>query len=96
MRFEWDPAKDRANRKKHGVGFDEAKALFRSDDAVLELYDDAHSEREERIVSIGPIRRGVIVVVWTERTEDVIRIISARFASAHEVALYRRRLGGAR
>ena len=28
LRFEWDPAKDEANQKKHGVSFDEAKTAF--------------------------------------------------------------------
>ena len=42
MRFEWDPAKDRANRKKHGLGFAEARELFHSDADILEIFDEAH------------------------------------------------------
>lgn len=50
---------------------------------------DGHdSEIEERFISIGPIRRGLVVVVWTERVEDTVRIISARQATAREQALY--------
>jgi len=34
------------------------------------------------------IIEGIIVVVWTERGEDVVRIISARPATKHEMALF--------
>ncbi len=76
MRFEWDPAKDRTNRRKHDIGFAEAKQLFQSEAERLDEIDEAHSHEEIRFVSIGPIRRGLILVVWTEREEDTIRIIS--------------------
>lgn len=55
----------------------------------LEIFDEDHSEDEDRFISIGPIDRGVILVVWTERDESTIRIISARFATKRETALYR-------
>jgi len=45
---------------------------------------------EERFAAMGLIRRGVIVVVWAEPSDDVIRIISARFATKREIASYRR------
>jgi hypothetical protein len=84
VKFEWDSAKDRANRKKHGLSFSEAKKLFESDEDFLEIFDDTHSDDEERFIAIGQIRRGLIVVIWTERTEDTIRIISARWATKRE------------
>ena len=84
MRFEWDPEKDRANRLKHGLSFAEASRRFAAGLDVLEIYDEAHSEREDRFIAIGPIERGVIVVAYTERPEDVIRILSARMATAQE------------
>ena len=89
MKFEWDPAKDKVNRKKHSVGFKDAKELLSSDAEFLEIFDDGHSDEEERFIAIGPVRRGLIVVVWTERAEDTIRIISARFATNLEKELYR-------
>lgn len=89
MWFEWDPAKDEANRHKHGLGFEEAKQLFISGADYLELADEAHSDVEERFIAIGPIERGVVLVVWTERSEDTIRIISARFAMKSEIERYR-------
>ena len=48
VRFEWDPAKDRANQAKHGISFAEAKELLESDEDYLEIFDEAHSVTEER------------------------------------------------
>jgi uncharacterized protein len=56
----------------------------------------AHSVDEDRFVAIGPIREGVILVVWTERIEDVVRIISARCATRAEERLYWQHLGSTR
>lgn len=89
MRFEWDPKKERRNVEKHGVTFEEAQELFTSKIDFLEVYDSAHSEQEDRFIAIGPIRRGLVLVVYTERIEDTVRIISARWASKEERALYR-------
>ena len=88
MRFEWNPAKDAENRRKHGVSFAEACELLESEADHLEIYDEAHSEHEDRFISIGPIRRGIVLVVWTERTESTIRILSARWATSREQELY--------
>ena len=84
MDIEWDPTKDEANLDKHGFSFSEAAELFRSDVDYLEIYDHEHSGEEDRFIAIGPIRRGVIVVVYTERDDDVLRIISARMATRNE------------
>ena len=83
-RFEWDPEKDASNQQKHGIGFSEATELFTSDVDYLEIYDELHSDYEDRFIAIGPIRRGVVFVVWTERSPDTIRIIGARMATAYE------------
>ena len=91
MRFEWVPEKDRANIKKHGLSFGEGTMLFTGGEEWLEIYDEKHSEDEDRLIAIGPIARGIIVVVYTERTEDLIRIISARLASKKEIRLFRER-----
>ncbi len=88
MRFEWDPKKERRNIEKHGVTFKEAKELLTSKVDFLEVYDGVHSELEERFIAIGPIRRGLVMVVYSERSEDTVRIISARWASKKERALY--------
>lgn len=88
MKVAWDDAKDRANLRKHGVGFAEAAALFKSGVDYLEIFDAEHSETEDRFIAIGPIRRGLVLVIWTERDEETIRIISARWATKPEQLLY--------
>lgn len=88
VRFEWDPKKASRNAEKHGVTFNEAKELFTSDVDFLEVYDGSHADLEERFIAVGPIRRGLVLVVYTERREDVVRIISARWAIKRERALY--------
>jgi uncharacterized DUF497 family protein len=85
----WDEAKSLANQRNHGVTFEEASELFRSGADYLEIFDDAHSLIEDRFIAIGPIRRGLVLVVWTERDQETIRIISARWAMKNEQALYR-------
>jgi hypothetical protein len=89
VEFEWDPAKDESNQRKHGLSFPEARALFESGADYLEIFDAAHSELEDRFIAIGPIDRGIVVVVYTEREEGRTRIIGARWATNHERDLYR-------
>lgn len=84
MRVEWDEAKNRENQRKHGLSFEEAQRVFSPGGDYLELFDEVHSDVEERFIAIGPISRGIVVVVWTERAEKVLRIISARFATPRE------------
>ena len=62
--------------------------MFESGESYLEIFDTEHSDYEDRFIAIGPIERGVVVVVFTERDEDVIRIIGARIASKREEVLY--------
>ena len=88
MRREWDSAKNASNRDKHGVSFDEAAELFRSGGDYLEIFDAAHSVGEDRFIAVGPIGRGVIVVVYTERDDDVFRIVGARMATKSEKRSY--------
>jgi uncharacterized DUF497 family protein len=87
VRVSWDSRKNTANKRKHGISFEEASVLLESDDHLV-LFDEAHSEEEERFISIGPIARGVIVVIWTERMNHEYRIISARAATQGECELF--------
>ncbi|MCA9322737.1 MAG: BrnT family toxin [Planctomycetes bacterium] len=89
MIFEWDADKDALNREKHGVSFEEAQEVFAPSVPALEVFDERHSVTEDRFITIGPIRRGLVLVVWTEQVEDVVRIISARWATKREAARYR-------
>ena len=93
MIFEWDENKALANIKKHGVSFEEARAVFYDDYAVL--FDDPdHSETEERFLIIGmSSTKGVCLVSHCYRSEDErIRIISARKATRTERSIYEKRL----
>ena len=93
MAFEWDPIKDKANRQKHGLSFNDAKELFASDADFLEIYDEEHSDEEDRFIAIGPIHTGVIVVVYTVLQNDIIRIVSERKATRKEVLLFHKYMG---
>jgi uncharacterized DUF497 family protein len=94
MRFEWDPAKEAINQVKHGLSFGDVTGLFTSGVDYLELPDTVHDDDEERLIAIGPVTRGVVMVVFIERYEGSIRIISARRATKSEIALYRKHLEG--
>jgi uncharacterized DUF497 family protein len=88
VRFEWDSEKASRNERLHGVSFEEACEIFTTEAPVLEVYDVSHSETEDRFKSIGPILRGLVLVVWTERADDAVRIISAWWANKAEEQLY--------
>ncbi len=92
LRFEWDPKKDAANQRKHGVSFDEATTVF-SDERALLLDDPDHSEEEERFVLLGLSAnlRTLVVCHCYREAESVIRLISARKASRKERSEYSRR-----
>ena len=94
MRITWDPAKARANRAKHGVAFETAKALLEGKADYLVIYDEDHSEDEDRFFAIGPTVDGLITVVYAEQIDDRIRIISARPATRREQTLFRRHAQG--
>jgi len=81
--FEWDTNKARENQETHGVSFDEASTAFR-DTLSLTIHDPLHSDEEDRFILIGnSTRNRLLVVVHTERGEN-IRIISARKAAKKE------------
>ncbi|MBR1874069.1 MAG: BrnT family toxin [Eubacterium sp.] len=83
--FEWDTEKNRINKKIHGISFETALLVFNDYDRI-EIYDQEHSEYEDRYSTIGLVD-DVIFVVYTER-KDVIRIISARMATREERRIY--------
>lgn len=87
MEYEWDQGKAQSNREKHGVSFPDAIGVL-EDEFALTIPDE-HTD-EERFVTIGEDAFGrVLVVVYTYRGEDTIRIISARPATRRESRLYR-------
>ena len=91
IRFEWDDRKNAANRRKHGVSFDEARTVFFDEDA-MEFPDPDHVEDDDRFLMLGISLRPRILVVchcYREPT-SVIRIISARKATRKERGVYAR------
>ena len=67
-----------------------ARKLFEAGGAqYLEIFDEDHSEIEDRFIAIGPIDRGLVVVVYIEPEEGRVRIIGARLASRREQDLNR-------
>lgn len=92
LRFEWDNRKNTQNQRKHGVSFEEAETVFLDDRALL-LDDPNHSGREERFILLGLSAglRMLVVCHCYRASSDVIRIISARKATAAEQATYRQR-----
>lgn len=84
MPFEWDNKKALSNLRKHTVSFSEAESVFRDPLAAVFL-DEDHSIDEKREIIIGySERRRLLVVSYTERFEDNVRIISARRADPDE------------
>ena len=93
IRFEWDPAKNDANQRKHGLRFEDAKTIFLWEAHRLDEPDEAFPGDEERFISIAPIPAGLVTVVWTEPLDDVVRIISVRWSSKRERERYRQYKG---
>ena len=92
--FEWDVNKARTNLSKHKISFDSATSVFR-DELAISIFDDEHSESEERWLTIGmdKITR-TLVVIHTFISQDEnncnIRLISARKARKKEQEIYQK------
>ena len=91
VRFIWDEKKNRANQRKHGVSFEEARTAFYDENATV-YFDPDHSEDEDRFILLGmSFKLRVLVVCHCYRQSDsVIRMISARKADQREEADYGR------
>ena len=89
LRFTWDEKKAIANRRKHGVSFEEAQTVF-FDENALRFFDPDHSQDEDRFIMLGiSIKLRVLIVCHCFRENDsVIRIISARKADRREEKAY--------
>jgi hypothetical protein len=90
--FEWDSLKDRTNRRKHGISFEEAQTVFLDENALF-MSDPEHSGIEDRFLLLGMSSSlRVITVCHCHRRDKVIRIISARKATKSERNEYWTRL----
>jgi len=94
VRFEWDPDKATRNEAKHGVTFAEAAFVFT--DPLAALFDDEwHSGAEPREIIVGQSDAGrLLLVCFTERRDDAVRIISARPATKRERDDYEQNIPG--
>jgi uncharacterized DUF497 family protein len=91
MRFEWDPAKARANHRKHGVAFEIALHVFEDPYALIE--QDRIEGGERRWQTLGLVGGILLLLVahtvhFEEEEREVIRIISARRADGKERKRY--------
>ena len=91
MNYEWNLIKERLNVAKHGVDFEEAKSVF-ADEFALVLFDEDHSNDEERFLILGMSQKErILLVVHYYRENDTIRIISSRKATKNETKQYKER-----
>ena len=92
MSFTWDDEKERINISKHGVDFKAAARVFLDEDVLLEYNSVDDGTGEERWDAIGYFEAGIMFVVYVERVtiddNDIIRIISARYAERKEKKRY--------
>jgi uncharacterized DUF497 family protein len=90
--FDWDKAKGSANQKKHGISFEEAQTVFVDENALL-IHDPDHPTEEDRFILLGLSAklRVLIVCHCYRKSDEVIRIISARKATRAEQKYYWKR-----
>jgi uncharacterized DUF497 family protein len=86
MQYEWDPAKAEANLATHGVSFTEAVTVLEDDFALTR--EDPDSAGEQRFVTLGMSSGANLLVVYTYREPDVIRLISAWRANRRQRVRY--------
>jgi uncharacterized DUF497 family protein len=86
VRFEWDEQKRKANIRRHGFDFRDAWKVFQL--PMLVALDDRHDYGEDRWIGIGVLNTRVVIIVFTERGEDTIRIISMMKATSYERIRY--------
>jgi uncharacterized protein len=89
IEFEWDETKSKANLRKHGISFEEAKTVF-YDEFAVQFFDEEHSSDGERFLLLGMSSEArLLLVCHCERhAGNVIRIISARRATTRERGHY--------
>ena len=82
IKYEWDEEKNRQNIRKHRIDFFDVPPVF--DGPMYVTADTRAAYGEDRMVGIGFLNNGVVVVVFVEFSVDTIRLISARKAERHE------------
>lgn len=92
VKFEWDENKNRINIKKHGVDFADVVEIF--DHPMLTALDERADYGEDRWIGLGAMKAIAVVVVYIEKRENIVRIVSARKATKHEEKKYHQALFG--
>ncbi len=95
IKFVWDENKNRINQKKHKVSFEEARTVFEDEEAIV-FDDPEHSGEEERFLIIGFTSKARLCIVshCYRENDSIIRLISARKATASERTYYNEENGG--
>lgn len=87
IKFDWDPDKNKTNKQKHKIWFEEAIQVFDDPNALM-YFDKEHSDYEDRFILLGSSISNVLVVIYCERKKSTVRIISARKATKKEIKKY--------
>jgi len=92
-RFEWDFNKAKTNLTKHKISFEDATSVFK-DERAISLFDEKHSDSEERWITIGmdSVTRTLVIIhtfISIDKENTNIRIISARKATKKEQQIYK-------
>ena len=96
MYFDWDIKKAESNYRKHQIRFEEAQTVF-LDQRAIEFFDSYYSftekQIEDRFIRIGlSSKMRILIIVFCQRDETLIRIISARKATKNESRIYEERI----
>lgn len=91
--FEWDPEKAKINITKHKVSFEQAATIFK-DPRAISIYDEEHSEIEDRWITLGLASTGILLIAHhtyeqVDNNNAMIRIISGRKPTKYETKQYR-------
>jgi len=95
MRFTWDENKNRSNRAKHGIDFEDAKLVFSDEWALIQRDREVNDEQRWRTLglALGTVVLAVFHTWHEEDDEEIIRLISARKATTHERKEYNSQFG---
>jgi uncharacterized DUF497 family protein len=87
MKFEWNSKKNEINIRGRGIDFADAKEMF--EHGLLVMQDTRKNYGENRFIGVGYIQGRLMVIVFTKRRFNIIRIISLRKANKREQAKFK-------
>ena len=89
MKFEWDPEKNKINKAKHGISFEDALQIWQ--EPSIDIEDIAYAKGEYRSATLGKIGNKYYVAIWTKRGAK-IRLITVRRARKNEEKIYKEKI----